>query len=82
MRLIGYLLVASVALAALKVAVHVVAFTILALLIWFGITRPHDTLNFVGMFVVVGLIGHYPAAGLIVFGALALVALLSKNSLH
>ena len=80
MRLIGYLLVACVALAALKVAVHVVAVTFLALLLWFGITRPRDTLNFVGLFVVLGLIGHYPAAGLLVFGALAVVGFLVPKS--
>jgi hypothetical protein len=82
MRLIGFLLAGCIVLAILKVAIQIVVTATLALLLWFGITRPRETCIFLLVLIATGLIAQFPAAGLLTFGCLALVGHRGSDTDH
>ncbi|MDT0507447.1 hypothetical protein [Novosphingobium sp. MMS21-SN21R] len=71
MRLIGAFLTLCVALAVLKAAATVVALVVVAAVILSAITRPMETAGCLLLFALLGAIGQYPMAGLLVAGGLA-----------
>jgi hypothetical protein len=79
MRLLGFIVAASIGLALFQAAVKFALVVCLGMLIWLGVTRPAQTLGFLLTFTALGVIGNYPIAGLVVFGGLALVGLLGQQ---
>lgn len=78
MRLIGWLLVASIALAVLKVAVQIVALVTLGGAIWYAVTKPLETVAALFLFILTAAMAHFPVTGLLIFGCLGIVGLLGR----
>ena len=79
MRLIGACLVLCLALAVLKAAVTLVAIVVIAMVIASAIVRPGETVGCILTFVMLGAIGQYPLAGLLVVGGLIALGLLHRR---
>lgn len=79
MRLTGAFLTLCVALAVLKAVAMVVALVVVAAVILSAITRPMETAGCLLLFALLGAIGQYPMAGLIVAGGLAALGLLRRT---
>lgn len=75
MRVIGYILAGSLALSVLKAGIQVAAVLSIGTIVWLGVTRPQETFGTLFLFTALGLIDRFPAAGLAVFGALAILGL-------
>jgi hypothetical protein len=78
-RVLNFLVLASVGLALLQGAAKIlVLLAIIAALVAF-IARPQESLGCAVIFVLVGLVGRYPIAGLVIIGLVALVSLLKHR---
>jgi hypothetical protein len=79
MRLIGAFLTLCVALAVLKAAAMIVALVVIGAVVLSAITRPKETAGCLLLFALLGAIGQYPLAGLLVAGGLAALGLLRRG---
>ena len=78
MRIIGFILVASLALAVLKAALAVALVIYLGLLVVAAITRPAELSAFLGFYALCYLLQAHTLAALGMFAATCLIAALSK----
>lgn len=62
-------------LAVIQAAVVALAIALVLALLYFGVTRPRETLAFVVSSVVIGLAGAHPTATLVILGAVGVTAL-------
>lgn len=75
MRLLGYLMLACIALAAIRAAVAVLAVALLIALVWSAATRPRETAVLFGMVVVASLVQNHGLAFLgVALAAIAVAA--------
>lgn len=61
-------------LAVIQAAVVALAIALVLALLYFGVTRPRETLAFVVSSVVIGLAGAHPTAALVILGAVGVTA--------
>lgn len=73
MRLIGMLLLACVVAAAAQFVLGILFVAFCVLLLWGALTRPKETLGFMVLCIVAGLVQVHPWICLIVFGAGAML---------
>lgn len=71
MRLIGAFLTLCVAMAVLKAAAMLVGLVVLTAIAFSAVKRPMETAGCLLLFALLGAIGRYPLAGLLVAGGLA-----------
>lgn len=78
MRLIGFVLAACLGLAVLSLAAKVVALALTGAALWYGVTRPVQTLGCLTMFLITGLASQFPIASMAMVGCLLIARLLTK----
>jgi len=79
LRFIGFLIALSVAMAVLQVAAKAMIIAFAALLIYALIARPGETIGCILLFIMMGVIGHYPIVGPLIFAGLLLVGLSARK---
>lgn len=65
-------------LAVIQTAVMALAIALVLALLYFGVTRPRETLAFVVSSVVIGLAGAHPTAALVILGAVGVTAVVLR----
>lgn len=69
MRLIGWIILVSLMLAALRLAIILAALMLLGFLVWGLFTHPQHTLSAIVLFVALSIVKTAPISALLVFGA-------------
>jgi hypothetical protein len=71
MRLLGFILAASLALSLLQAALPIVVTLTAGFILWLGVTRTRETLAFLLGLTALGLVAAYPLLGLTTIAGLA-----------
>lgn len=79
MRIIGYIIAASIAMAAFKAAIVLGAIILLILFLFQLITRPAETFALAMGLSLLAMAQAYPLAGLLVIGGLLLLGLIDRR---